>query len=322
MSVTRTEGLIAFDAVLLALMLSSTPTHSVRQGCSPQHGPGFTLCIPPTWKRRNDGAVFGKLSGWSGPEGSIFWRAGPFGESFSERGDLTDAEGTFGRDYSGPPFQQRVLGGRLAHVLGDSVGSLRVSVEWLGLRMWVTAAEPQHLPRMWQLLSGIQFDDVNTGQACAVTLSKNLAVFLFPALTTSAWPIHQSRNDPQQTTVEYWWAVSWDAPQVPGIGKRELSLIHRWEDANKPARLSLRELVRQSSREVLDERSRSVGDEAVAAARDPAFSTRVDQGRLRFELSGHNAIARYFATHPDSVVFSFERMGIREIDCTAPVRYP
>jgi hypothetical protein len=100
-----------------------------------------------------------------------------------------------------------------------------------------------------------------------------------------------------------------------------LSLIHRWEDATTPARLTLSQLVARSSREVLNEHSRSVGDLAITVQREPAFRPRTQNNRLWFELKGGAVVSRYFAMHPDSVTFAFEQFGVRKLACTARVEY-
>src|ERR1043166_348531 len=163
--------------------------------------------------------------------------------------------------------------------------------------------------------------EVPSQLGCFATVRPTSAVFRFPGLWASEWPIHQPRTDPTQTTVEYWWSVSWSAPAAPGLGQRELSLIHRWEDASAAARWTLPQLVSHASRETLNENSRAVGDGAVTAQREPAFRPRAQNDHLWFELNGGATVSRYFAMHPDSVTFAFEEFGIRKLACRAQVEY-
>ena len=121
-------------------------------------GTGFTICLPPQWRRESRSSLFGKSTGWKGPEGSLYWQSGPFGEDTGSERDPVIGDATFGPDYSGEPFERTVLAGREAHVIVQNDGLTRY-VEWRGLQLWARAASQESLNLMQVVVRSLRFTD-------------------------------------------------------------------------------------------------------------------------------------------------------------------
>jgi len=121
-------------------------------------GTGFTICLPLQWRRGTRTSLLGNSTGWKGPEGSLYWRSGPFGEDTGSERDPVIGDATFGPDYSGEPFERTVLAGREAHVIARSDG-LTTFVEWRGLQLWARATTRESRALMQVVVRSLRFTD-------------------------------------------------------------------------------------------------------------------------------------------------------------------